>query len=108
MITGDGNLVELQGTLRYTIADPRVYLFEAADPPAVLRSAAESVLREMAASRTFAELLTTDRALLRDRGADPAGGARPRVGAGGSASAWRACRCTTCTRRRRWWWRTTR
>jgi Cu+-exporting ATPase len=66
MITGDGNLVELQGTLRYTITEPRAYLFGAEDPPAVLRSAAESVLREMAASRTFADLLTTDRARLHE------------------------------------------
>jgi Cu+-exporting ATPase len=62
MITGDGNLVELQATVRYTVADPRAYLFETADPAAVLRSAAESVLREMIAGRTFADLLTTDRA----------------------------------------------
>jgi Cu+-exporting ATPase len=64
MITGDGNLVELQGTLRYTVADPRTYLFGSADPTALMRSAAESVLREMTASRTFADLLTTDRARL--------------------------------------------
>ncbi len=64
MITGDGNLVELQGTLRYTVADPRAFLFSSADPPAVLRSAAESVLREMTASHTFSDLLTTDRARL--------------------------------------------
>jgi Cu+-exporting ATPase len=61
MITGDGDLIELQGTLRYTIADPRAYLFEAADPDAILRSAAESVLRETVAGRTFADLLTSDR-----------------------------------------------
>jgi regulator of protease activity HflC (stomatin/prohibitin superfamily) len=61
MITGEGDLIELQGTLRYTIADPRAYLFDAADPEAVLRSAAESVLRETVAGRTFAELLTSDR-----------------------------------------------
>jgi Cu+-exporting ATPase len=64
MITGDDNLnlVELQGTLCYTITDPRLYLFEFVDPPAVLRGATESVLRELAASRTFANLLTRDRA----------------------------------------------
>ncbi|HWG41582.1 MAG TPA: cation-translocating P-type ATPase family protein [Gemmataceae bacterium] len=61
MITGDGNLIELQGTLRYTIAHPRAYLFETADPDAIVRSAAESVLRETVASRTFAELLTHER-----------------------------------------------
>ncbi|HEY7428057.1 MAG TPA: cation-translocating P-type ATPase family protein [Gemmataceae bacterium] len=61
MITGDGNLIELQGTLRYTVKHPRAYLFEAADPDAVLRSAAESVLRETVAGRTFADLLTSER-----------------------------------------------
>ena len=30
MITGDGNLVELQASVRYRIAQPRVYLFEVA------------------------------------------------------------------------------
>jgi regulator of protease activity HflC (stomatin/prohibitin superfamily) len=62
MMTGDGNLVEIQGTLRYSIADAREYLFSSSDPPALLRSAAESVLRELVASRTFADLLTADRA----------------------------------------------
>ena len=61
MITGDGNLLELQCTVRYTIADPRAYLFDAADPDAILRSATESVLRETVAARTFADLLTSDR-----------------------------------------------
>jgi regulator of protease activity HflC (stomatin/prohibitin superfamily) len=61
MITGDGNLLELQGTVRYTITNPRVYLFEVGDPAGILRDAAESVLREVVAGHTFADLLTTDR-----------------------------------------------
>jgi Cu+-exporting ATPase len=61
MITGDGNLVEMQATVRYTVSDPRVYLFEVNDPPAVVRDVAESVLRELVAGRTFADLLTRDR-----------------------------------------------
>jgi Cu+-exporting ATPase len=61
MITGDGNLVEMHATVRYIVSDPRVYLFEATDPPAVVRDAAESVLREMVAERTFGDLLTRDR-----------------------------------------------
>ncbi len=64
LITGDGNLLELQGTVRYTIARPRVYLFESADPEAVVRSATESVLREQVAALSFAEILTTDRGAL--------------------------------------------
>jgi Cu+-exporting ATPase len=61
MITGDGNLVEVQASVRYTIRDPRVYLFEVRDPDEVLRASAESVLRQTVAGRPFVELLTTDR-----------------------------------------------
>jgi Cu+-exporting ATPase len=61
MITGDGNLIELQGSVRYSIANPRVYLFEVRDADSLVRSAAESVLRETVAGETFGELLTIDR-----------------------------------------------
>jgi Cu+-exporting ATPase len=64
LITGNNYLLELQGTVRYTIARPRVYLFDVADPEAVVRSAAESVLRERVGSTPFAEILTTDRGAL--------------------------------------------
>ncbi len=64
MITGDGNLVELQATLRYSIRRPRTYLFEVSDPETILRAAAESVLREAVAGRPSAELLTADRGRL--------------------------------------------
>jgi Cu+-exporting ATPase len=62
MITGDGNLVELQGTVRYRVADPRAYLFEVKDPEATVRNTTEGVLRDLVGSRTFADLLTLDRA----------------------------------------------
>ncbi len=62
MITGDGNLVELLGTVRYTVSRPRVYLFEVREPEEVVRAAAESVLREVVAGRPFVELLTINRA----------------------------------------------
>jgi Cu+-exporting ATPase len=61
MVTGDGNLVDLQATLRYTVADPRVYLFEVRDVDAILRAAAESALREAVAGQPFLDLLTINR-----------------------------------------------
>ena len=62
MITGDNNLLEVQGSVRYTVDRPRVYLFEVAQPERTIRNAAESVLREVVAGRTMADLLTSDRA----------------------------------------------
>jgi Cu+-exporting ATPase len=61
MITGDGNLVELQATVRFSISDPRVFLFEVNNPRGMLRSTAEAVLRETVATKSFDNLLTIDR-----------------------------------------------
>ncbi len=61
MLTGDGNLVEMQATVRYKVRDPHAFLFEVGDVDGVLRAAAESVLRETVAGRRFANLLTADR-----------------------------------------------
>ncbi|VTS11589.1 protease modulator HflK [Gemmata obscuriglobus] len=64
MVTGDGDLVEILATVRYRASAPRQYLFAARDPDALMRSAAEAVLRELVASRRFLELLTLKRAEL--------------------------------------------
>jgi Cu+-exporting ATPase len=65
MITGDGNLVEVLATVRYTIRDPHAYLFDVSDPDAVVRSAAEAVLRELVGGLSFTEMLTFMRGRLR-------------------------------------------
>jgi Cu+-exporting ATPase len=62
LITGDGNLVELLATIRYTVSDPRQFLFGSRDADVVIRSAAESVFRELAAGQPFLDLLTAGRA----------------------------------------------
>lgn len=64
MITGDGDLVEILATVRYRASDPRKFLFATTDPDGVVRSTAESVLRELVASHRFLELLTVRRAEL--------------------------------------------
>ena len=57
MITGDGDLIELLATVRYTIADPRQFLFNTRDIDMLIRSVAESVFRELVASQEFQNLL---------------------------------------------------
>jgi Cu+-exporting ATPase len=63
MMTGDGNLVELQATVRYAVDPARVhsYLFDVRDVESVVQAVTESVLREAVAGQPFLELLTTNR-----------------------------------------------
>lgn len=61
VITGDGNLLEIQGSIRYRLTDPRKFLFHSADVEALLRGQAESVLRELAGALPFDSLLTSRR-----------------------------------------------
>src|SRR5581483_11255326 len=63
MITGDGNLVEIQATVRFVVDPARVhsYLFDVRDPEAIVRAVSESVLREAVAGQPFLDLLTTNR-----------------------------------------------
>ena len=63
MITGDGNLVELQATVRYRIDRRKLhtYLFEVKDPDEIVRGQTESVLRAAVAGRPFLDLLTSAR-----------------------------------------------
>ncbi len=66
MITGDGNLVELQAVVRYKVVNARVYLFQVRDPDEVIRASAESVMRGLIAGRPFLQLLTRDRGQFQD------------------------------------------
>jgi len=61
MLTGDGDLIELLATVRYTVSDPKQFLFASKDPDAVIRSAGESVFRELTAARGFQRLLGQER-----------------------------------------------
>jgi Cu+-exporting ATPase len=62
MITGDDDLVQVLATVRYHVSDPRQFLFGVLDADALVRSSAESVLREVVAGRRFQEILTLRRA----------------------------------------------
>ncbi len=61
MITGDGNLVDLLVTVRFKVADPRIYLFNVTSAEDFIRGATESELRAMVAGRPFLGLLTYER-----------------------------------------------
>lgn len=61
MITGDGNLVDVQAVLRYRVVDPKVFLFEVAGAEEILRASAESALRGVVAGHPFQDLLTLGR-----------------------------------------------
>jgi Cu+-exporting ATPase len=66
MITGDGNLADIQVVVHYRVVEPRVYLFDVANAEDVLRATTESVLRALIAGRPFQQLLTVQRAQFRD------------------------------------------
>jgi Cu+-exporting ATPase len=61
LITGDGNLVEMQATVRFYIDDVHAYLSQTLDHRGILHALAESALRETIANQSFAELLTANR-----------------------------------------------
>jgi Cu+-exporting ATPase len=67
MITGDGNLLELQATVHYVIDNPRDYLFGSRDAEQVVRASAEAALRESIAGQRFESLLTTNRRQLQQQ-----------------------------------------
>ncbi len=62
LLTADGNLIEVQAALTYTVADAGQYLVGVANIEGLLRAQAEAALREVAAERRFEQLLTSERA----------------------------------------------
>jgi modulator of FtsH protease HflK len=46
VLTGDQNIVDLAYSVRWSVRDPELYLFELADPEDTIREAAESAMRE--------------------------------------------------------------
>lgn len=53
ILTGDQNLVDLAYSVRWTIKDPTLYLFQLADPEATIREAAEAAMRASVAEVTL-------------------------------------------------------
>lgn len=64
LLTGEEVPVELTAEVHYRISDLPTYLFQGSRPEATIRAAAESVLRETAATSSLDGLLTDNRAAI--------------------------------------------
>jgi Cu+-exporting ATPase len=62
MMTGDGELVDVQATVRYRVVNAYVYLFGVREPEEIIRGTTEAILRGLAARKSFGSLLTRGRA----------------------------------------------
>jgi membrane protease subunit HflK len=64
VLTGDQNLVDLSYSVRWTISNPRDYVFQIAKPQDTVRAASESAMREVIANVTLDQALTNGRAVI--------------------------------------------
>jgi len=61
MLTGDGNITHVEMVVQYRVKDPERFAFNLIDPSAIVKQAAEAVLREQVATHTLDETLTEQR-----------------------------------------------
>ncbi|MCB1383597.1 MAG: FtsH protease activity modulator HflK [Notoacmeibacter sp.] len=66
MLSGDQNIVDVQFSVAYQVADPRAYLFKVADPDDTLRSVAESAMREVVGRRPAQDIFRDNRQSIAD------------------------------------------
>jgi modulator of FtsH protease HflK len=62
MLSGDQNIVEINFTVLWRVADPKKFLFNVSEPEAFLRRVAESAMRELVGRSTAEEVRTERRA----------------------------------------------
>ncbi|AMY69975.1 FtsH protease activity modulator HflK [Frigidibacter mobilis] len=67
MLTGDGNIVDIDFQVVWNISDPQRYLFNLRDPEATVRAVSESSMREIIAQSELAPILNRDRGLIAAR-----------------------------------------
>ena len=61
MLTGDGNISSVQIVVQYQVRDAEQFAFNLIDHTAIVKEAAEAVLREVVATKTLDETLTEQR-----------------------------------------------
>jgi modulator of FtsH protease HflK len=64
VLTKDQNIVDLTYSVRWTVQNPRDYVFQIKDAQGAVRAAAESAMREVIANVTLDQALTNGRALI--------------------------------------------
>jgi len=64
MLTGDGNIAHVEMVVQYRVKDASLYAFNLIDSSAIVKQAAEAVLRELVATKTLDETLTKQRDLI--------------------------------------------
>jgi Cu+-exporting ATPase len=67
IVTADEVLVELTADVQYRISNLREYVYEADDPAGIVRTVAESAVRDVAARTRLDDILTTRRADVREQ-----------------------------------------
>ena len=60
-LTGDRNVIHVRTVAQYSVATPRDYLFQAADPARTVRDSVEAELARRIASRSVDDILTTEK-----------------------------------------------
>jgi membrane protease subunit HflK len=64
MLTGDGNIIQVEMVVQYRVKDANMYAFNLIDAREIVKEAAEASLREQVATRTLDETLTEKRDLI--------------------------------------------
>ncbi|WP_373819723.1 FtsH protease activity modulator HflK [Glaesserella sp.] len=67
MLTQDENMVLVEMTVQYRVEDPAKYLFSVSNPDDSLKQATDSALRYVIGHMTMDDILTTGRAVVRER-----------------------------------------
>ncbi len=67
VITGDQNIIDLAYSVRWSIRDPELYLFELADPDDTISEVAESAMREEIARVTLNDAIGPQRSQIEGR-----------------------------------------
>jgi HflK protein len=67
LITGDENLVDVTATAEYRVVDPHAFLYNVADPDALVRHSTIAAMNEVVVGRRIDHLLTRGREDLQER-----------------------------------------